>query len=81
MSESRPSTQSRDRTGAQPDTPNTDEEVVVGHADLPLHCPVPGRRLWDSHPRVFLPIQESGQERCPYCGTLYILKDSAGQRD
>ncbi len=81
MSEPRDGTQSRNRAGVQPDTPNTDEEVVVGREDLPLHCPAPGRRLWDSHPRVFLPIQESGQERCPYCGTLYILKDFAGHRD
>ena len=42
--------------------------------DLPLHCPTPDMSRWDSHPRVFLPIQETGEARCPYCGTLYILK-------
>ncbi|MDH4134828.1 MAG: zinc-finger domain-containing protein [Gammaproteobacteria bacterium] len=42
--------------------------------DLPLHCPTPDMSAWDSHPRVFLPIQETGEARCPYCGTLYTLK-------
>lgn len=42
--------------------------------DLPLHCPTAEMSAWDSHPRVFLPIQETGEARCPYCGMLYILK-------
>nr|WP_226983708.1 zinc-finger domain-containing protein [Acidithiobacillus ferrooxidans] len=29
---------------------------------------------WDGHPRVFLKIEETGEVRCPYCGTLYVLK-------
>lgn len=44
--------------------------------DLPLHCPTPDMSQWDSHPRVFLPIQETGEARCPYCGTLYTLKQT-----
>lgn len=60
------------------DTPNAREEVVVTAADLPLHCPMPGKRLWDSHPRVFLPIASSSREVCPYCGTVYILRGPAG---
>ncbi|MXZ80784.1 MAG: zinc-finger domain-containing protein [Gammaproteobacteria bacterium] len=59
--------------GTESDTPNTFEEVRITRADLPLHCPMPGMRLWDSHPKVYLPIEETGRERCPYCGTLYIL--------
>lgn len=47
----------------------------VTRADLPLSCPMPGMSLWNSHPRVYLPIEESGQERCPYCGAVYVLKD------
>ncbi|MDD9812177.1 MAG: zinc-finger domain-containing protein [Gammaproteobacteria bacterium] len=42
-------------------------------ADLPLHCPMPGKRLWDSHPRVYLPIKPGGEEICPYCGTRYVF--------
>ena len=60
------------------DTPNANREVEVTAADLPLHCPMPGKRLWDCHPRVFLPIEDSGEELCPYCGTRYILKGPAG---
>ncbi len=55
------------------DIPNDSERIDVTAADLPLHCPMPGKRLWDSHPRVYLPIEDSGQELCPYCGTLYVL--------
>ena len=53
--------------------PNNQERVEVTAEDLPLHCPMPGQRLWDSHPKVYLPIEGSGQESCPYCGTLYVL--------
>ena len=49
--------------------------VEIARKDLPLHCPMPGMRLWNSHPRVFLPIEVSGEERCPYCGTVYVLQD------
>jgi uncharacterized Zn-finger protein len=30
--------------------------------------------LWNSHPRVYLPIEADGEARCPYCGALYVLK-------
>ncbi len=59
---------------ARESVPNAERHVEVTPADLPLHCPLPGTSLWDSHPRVYLPIEESGEERCPYCGTLYTLK-------
>ena len=47
----------------------------ISWADLPLGCPMPDRSLWDVHPRVYLPIHLSGRERCPYCSTLYVLRD------
>lgn len=49
-----------------------DIEITIG--DLPLHCPMPSMRLWNSHPRVFLPIEATGEALCPYCGTHYTLK-------
>jgi len=55
--------------------PNAENRYEVTRADLPLSCPMPGMSLWNSHPRVYLPIEERGQERCPYCGALYILKE------
>ncbi|HHM06108.1 MAG TPA: zinc-finger domain-containing protein [Gammaproteobacteria bacterium] len=32
--------------------------------------------LWNSHPRVFLPIEENGGKvQCPYCGAEYTLSE------
>jgi uncharacterized Zn-finger protein len=56
-------------------TPNAVSRYEVTHKDLPLHCPMDGMRVWDSHPKVYLPIAESGHARCPYCGAEYILKE------
>jgi uncharacterized Zn-finger protein len=47
--------------------------VEVTAADLPLHCPPPSQMLWNTHPRVYLPVEATGEARCPYCGTLYTL--------
>lgn len=55
--------------------PNTEKRYEVTKADLPLHCPLPGMPLWNSHPRVFLPIEETGQAKCPYCGADFVLKN------
>ncbi len=52
-----------------------DRRHEVTRADLPLHCPLPQDSLWNLHPRIYLPIEESGEERCPYCGTVYVLVD------
>lgn len=54
---------------------NTARCYEVKRADLPLSCPMPDMELWDSHPRVYLPIEETGREQCPYCGAVYILKE------
>ena len=48
---------------------------VVTYADLPLSCPMDEMRVWDAHPKVYLPIEDSGREICPYCEAEYILKD------
>jgi uncharacterized Zn-finger protein len=47
----------------------------ITHADLPLSCPPQNMRVWDAHPRVYLPIEETGSFLCPYCGAEYVLKD------
>lgn len=53
------------------------EESVfhINRDQLPLHCPLPEMSLWNQHPRVFLPIEESGEAKCPYCGTEFILDE------
>jgi uncharacterized Zn-finger protein len=53
---------------------NAQNQYEVTKADLPLHCPMEGMSLWNSHPRVYLPIEANGRERCPYCGAIYVLK-------
>jgi uncharacterized Zn-finger protein len=55
--------------------PCTKNHYEVTHKDLPLSCPMPDMRLWDGHPRVYLPIEESGKEKCPYCGAEFVLTD------
>ena len=54
---------------------NAKNHYEVTRKDLPLHCPMDGMSLWNSHPRVYIPIEDSGEERCPYCGAVYVLKD------
>jgi len=49
--------------------------IEVSRADLPLHCPQKDDSLWDSHPRVYLPIEETGKAKCPYCGADFVLRD------
>jgi uncharacterized Zn-finger protein len=52
---------------------NSHGQVEVTAGDLPLHCPTPSMMLWNTHPRVYLPIQKTGEALCPYCGTKYVL--------
>lgn len=56
---------------------NREREITVTSAELPLHCPTPAQILWNAHPRVFLPIEKTGEALCPYCGTRYILRGGA----
>jgi uncharacterized Zn-finger protein len=58
-------------------TANTRRHIEVTAEDLPLHCPTPAMLLWNAHPRVFLPVEQTGEALCPYCGTRYVLKGEA----
>jgi uncharacterized Zn-finger protein len=58
-------------------TENRARLIEVTAADLPLHCPMPSMLLWNAHPRVFLPVEKTGEALCPYCGTRYVLKGGA----
>ncbi|HEB87692.1 MAG TPA: zinc-finger domain-containing protein [Gammaproteobacteria bacterium] len=58
---------------------NAVNRYEITRADLPLHCPMDNMSRWNSHPRVFLPIEDSGEARCPYCSALYILKPKIGE--
>jgi uncharacterized Zn-finger protein len=57
---------------------NAKQAYVVDRSMLPLHCPMPGMYLWNSHPKVYLPIEQTGEAKCPYCGATYELADGPG---
>ena len=52
---------------------NAEKQYEISKDDLPLHCPMDGMSLWNSHPRVYIPM-ESGSGKCPYCGARFVLR-------
>lgn len=56
---------------------NAEKRYIVDRSDLPLSCPLPSMILWDSHPRVYLAIEDApGHEiQCPYCSSHFVLLD------
>ncbi len=58
-----------------PIEPNAVSKYQVTSKDLPLHCPMASMSLWNSHPRVYLAVEETGKARCPYCSAEFILID------
>ena len=52
---------------------NAQHRYEVRRRDIPLSCPMPDMYLWNSHPKVYLPIEETGEATCPYCGAVYVL--------
>jgi uncharacterized Zn-finger protein len=56
---------------------NAERVYVVRRSDLPLHCPMPDSYLWNSHPKVYLPIEKTGRAKCPYCSASYELQEDA----
>lgn len=58
---------------------NAEHRYEVRSKDLPLSCPMSGMYLWNSHPRVYLPVQDTGEAKCPYCGAQYFLVSDDSQ--
>ena len=52
---------------------NAAKHYTVRHQDLPVSCPMLDMTLWNSHPRVYLPLEETGHAQCPYCGAEFTL--------
>ena len=42
-----------------------------------VFCPSPlaAMQTWNTHPKVYLDVAHTGQARCPYCSTVYKLKE------
>ncbi len=57
------------------DTPNAQKRYTVKLSELPISCPLPAMEVWNSHPRVYLPLEAERECKCPYCGTLFVLED------
>ena len=55
--------------------PNTEQRYLVSREDLPLCCPMPDMSVWDSHPKVYLPLESGGEVTCPYCGAVFSLRE------
>jgi len=55
---------------------NAQHQYKVHQDETPLSCPMPGMYLWNSHPKVYLPIVETGEAKCPYCGAQYFLEEA-----
>jgi uncharacterized Zn-finger protein len=54
--------------------PNAQNQYDVTEEDLPLCCPMPQMYVWNSHPRVYLPILDAGWAKCPYCSAEFTLR-------
>lgn len=57
------------------ESPDKNQVIKVSKSELPVHCPTEEMGLWNSHPRVFIPLEESPKGSCPYCGTRFELSD------
>jgi uncharacterized Zn-finger protein len=64
-----------DATDTTLNTSSVKNAYQVHRSDLPLSCPTHEQKLWDSHPRVYLAIEETGSVICPYCSAVYTLVD------
>ncbi len=53
----------------------TEKNYIVHRHELPLSCPTDSMELWNAHPKVYLPIEQSGMEVCPYCGSRFVLQN------
>ena len=42
-----------------------------------VYCPSPlaAMETWNTHPKVYLDVAHTGEAKCPYCGTVYKLRD------
>ncbi len=67
-------------------TPST-SAVMLASQDLNhkggVFCPSPkaDMSLWNSHPKVYLDVGRHGSAKCPYCSTVYTLKEGETWRD
>ena len=54
---------------------DTKTTFTIKRDGLPLCCPSNDADGANLHPRVFLPIEKTGEAVCPYCGKHFKLVD------
>lgn len=47
---------------------------TVNAKEVPISCPMPDEALWNQHPKVYIPLDDSGSGSCPYCGNQFQLE-------
>lgn len=62
-------------TDSKKQTASAQKNYIVHAHELPLSCPTNEMELWNAHPKVYLPIEKTGVEVCPYCGSRFILQN------
>ncbi|MFI4962237.1 MAG: zinc-finger domain-containing protein [Legionellales bacterium] len=60
---------------AAKETASAKKNYLVHRRELPLSCPTDAMELWNAHPKVYLPIEKTGIEVCPYCGSRFVLQE------
>jgi len=54
---------------------NANRLYKVSKKDLPICCPMPDMDIWNSHPKVYIPLGDDNKEdMCPYCSAKFELK-------
>jgi uncharacterized Zn-finger protein len=52
------------------------QTYTLKESDLPAQCPPDGIPQWNSHPKIYLALDEKNNEaQCPYCGNLFTLEN------
>lgn len=62
-------------SGTEKEQVGVKKNYVVHSDELPLSCPTEAMTLWNAHPKVYLPIEKTGVEVCPYCGSRFVLQN------
>lgn len=57
-------------------TANNQRHYQVSKTDLPVSCPMPDMPVWNSHPKVYLPLPARDSATCPYCGATFTLVET-----
>ena len=55
--------------------PSAESRYEITRVDLPLSCPIPDIAVWNSQPKVYRPVEETGEAKCPYCAAEFRLID------